>query len=100
MSSSPIRNGTPKAGPAQKSTQAGIPAGKPSPAGKGSSPAEAFKSRHKHLKYQLPEPQQEKTQHNGENSGRRLTANLPVQKRISYHIGFAGCLASLFGKFP
>jgi hypothetical protein len=54
MSSLPIRDGTPKAGPAHKSAQAGILSVEPgsSGAGKGSGPAPAFNSRHKHLKYQ------------------------------------------------
>src|ERR1019366_6517009 len=54
MSSSPIRSGTPKGArskisPGRHSRRKAAPRG----AGKGSSPADAFKSRHKHLKYQL-----------------------------------------------
>jgi hypothetical protein len=98
MSSSPIRVGTPKAGGRPKSAQAGILTGELGPrgAGKDSGPTPVFKSRHKHLKYQLPEPRQEKRKPAAEIPAAVKRQISSTRKEFNYHIGFVGCLASVW----
>jgi hypothetical protein len=98
MSSSPIRGGTLKAEGRPKSAQAGILTGEPDPhgAGKDSGPTPVFKSRHKHLKYQLLEPRQEKRKPAAEIPAAVKRQISSTRKEFSYHIGFVGCLASVW----